>query len=602
MKMKVADFIASFIADKGVRHVFMLTGGGAMHLNDAFGFEPRLTSICTHHEQAASIAAEGYARVSGEAAVVNVTTGPGGINALNGVFGAWTDSIPMIVISGQVRRSTILSLNPVSGLRQLGDQEVDIVSMVKNITKYSTLLTEPESVKYHLEKAYSLATSGRPGPVWIDVPIDVQGAFVDCDSLTGFDAEAQKVSYDALRAGCKETLKRISAATRPVLLIGSGVRASGALPVFERVIKKIGIPVTPAWTAIDAIAFDDPLYAGRPGTLGDRAGNFVVQNADVLIAVGCRLALRQVSYNWDCFARGAYKIIVDIDPAELKKPMVHPDYAIEADARAFFEELERQIDDVGCDNQAHSGWLGWCRERLEMYPVVQPKQRVIKGERINPYHFLDKLFDYLTEDDVVVCGDASASVITFQVARNKRGQRIFTNAGCASMGYDLPAAVGAAVARNGKRVICIAGDGSLQLNIQELQTIAHHSLPVKLVVLNNGGYLSMRSTQGNFFKRFIGEGPQSGVSFPDVTKIGDAYGFPTFRISGENFESQIARALGYDGPVVCDIMIDLDQGFEPKLTSRQLSDGRIVTAALEDMAPFLPPDEMKKNMFIPPFE
>lgn len=598
--MKVSDYIASFLASAGVRHVFMLTGGGAMHLNDALGHHPDLQCVCCHHEQAASFAAEAYARVSGKVGILNVTTGPGGINALNGVFGAWTDSIPMLVLSGQVRRDTIVGLSKVPGLRQLGDQEADVISMARGITKYAQLVTDPESIRYHLEKALHMAMSGRPGPVWLDIPIDVQGARIQPDTLRRYETSANTFKNPALSQVCAQVLTRISDAERPVLMIGSGVRIAGALPAFERVKQKLGIPVTTAWTAIDAVDSEDPYYCGRPGTVGDRAGNFTVQNSDVLLVVGCRLAIRQLSYNWGSFARCAYKIIVDIDPAELQKPMIRPDLGIEADAKDFFEELERQIDAGEPIAGKHDAWIDWCKQRVARYPVVQSHQRSSKnGERINPYYFLERLFDHLQADDVVACGDASASVIGFQVAKVKSGQRIFTNAGCASMGYDLPAAVGAAFTRPDRRVICLAGDGSVQLNIQELQTIAYHRLPVKLFVLNNDGYLSMRLTQSNFFKRLIGEGPRSGVSFPDMVKLGEAYGLKSMRIAGDGFEPAIDEALAYDGPVVCEVMLDPDQAYEPKLSSRQLPDGKIVSAALEDLAPFLPPEELQENLLIP---
>ena len=598
-EMKLADYVAWHLADYGVRHVFMLTGGGAMHLNDALGYEPRLTCICNHHEQASSIAAEAYARVAGTVGVLNVTTGPGGINAINGVFGGFTDSIPMLVLSGQVRRDTVLALNPVPGLRQLGDQEVDIVSMVKGVTKYAVLIDDPNTIRFELEKALHLATSGRPGPVWLDIPIDVQGSRIKPSELKGFPPETAQPDDGNLKELVRQTLEKIRGAERPVMMIGSGVRLAGAIPVFERVAAKLGIPVTTAWTAIDIVAADDPLYCGRPGAVGDRGGNFTVQNSDLLLVIGSRLPIRQVSYNWGSFARAAYKIFVDVDPAELAKPMAKADLPVPYDAKLFLKEMERQIAADGFDAAAHTKWLDWCKSRHARYPVVTPAQRETPGKTINPYHFLDRLFEHLDPNDVIVCGDASASVIAFQVAKIKKGQRLFTNAGCAAMGYDLPAAVGAAVA-TGQRVICLAGDGSLQLNIQELQTILYHSLPVKLIVLNNDGYLSMRLSQANFFKRFIGESPESGVSFPDMVKVGAAYGFPSVRLEGADFEKKLAEMLAMDGPVVMDALLDPNQGFEPKLSSRQLPDGKIVSAALEDMAPFLSREELAENMLIPP--
>jgi len=596
--IKVADYIARRVADSGIRHVFMLTGGGAMHLNDAFGGETRLTYICNHHEQACAMAAEAYARVSGRAALVNVTTGPGGINALNGVFGAFTDSLPMLVVSGQVKRETCMSFRDVPELRQLGDQEVDIVRMAAGITKYATMLRDPEDVRYELEKALHLMTDGRPGPCWIDVPIDVQASRVDETRLRGFDVPTGSGSDPAeLEEKCREVLDLLRKAERPVILVGTGVRTAGAAQVLTRVTKRLGIPVATAWAGHDLADDNDPLYCGRPGTIGDRAGNFAVQNSDLLLVVGCRLNIRQVSYNWEWFARAAFKVQVDVDPAELRKPTVKPDLPIVADAKEFLETLERELDRSDYDEGAHRQWVEWCVTRRSRYPVVSEAQR--RSLPLNPYHFVDRLIRLLRPDDVIACGDGAACVVSFQVAAIKLGQRLFTNSGSASMGYDLPAAIGAAIAREGGRVICIAGDGSVQLNLQELQTIVHHRLPVKIVILNNGGYQSIRQTQLSYFGRLVGESPRSGVSFPDMLRIGEAYGLPTFRVDGLEFVSALEAFLGCDGPAICEAVLDPAQQFEPKLSSRQLPDGRMVSSPLEDLAPFLSREELRENMLIP---
>lgn len=598
--IRVADYVAKTLADYGVRHVFMVTGGGAMFLNDAFGQEKRIKYVCNHHEQACAMAAEAYARVTGQMGVINVTTGPGGINALNGVFGAWVDSIPMLVISGQVKRETLLATYNLPGLRQIGDQEADIISMVKSITKYAALLTEPNSIRYHLERALHLATTGRPGPCWLDIPGDVQASLIDEEGLASYDPNQDEPGWDVglLRHQCREVIRRLEGAARPVVMAGSGVRLAGALGIFEMVIRKLGVPVATAWTAIDTVASDDPLYCGRPGTVGDRGGNFTVQNSDMLLVIGSRLNIRQVSYNWQGFARHAFKIQVDADGAELNKPTVRPDMGIHCDARLFLEELNRQLDASCYDANLHAEWLNWCRERVKRYPVVLPRHRTTEGP-INPYNFLDVLLRRLAPDDVVVCGDGSACVITFQVAQVKQGQRFFTNSGDASMGYDLPAAIGAAVARGGKRVICLAGDGSIQLNIQELQTVVHQRLPIKIFVLNNGGYISIRQTQASFFGRFVGESPSSGISFPDMVKIAQAYGIPAWRIECQDFLPSVEMALNTPGPVLCEVMLDPNQPFEPKLSSRQLPDGRMVSTPLEDMYPFLERLELFSNMLIP---
>jgi acetolactate synthase-1/2/3 large subunit len=422
---------------------------------------------------------------------------------------------------------------------------------------------------------------------------------VDEESLAGYDEQEDRLEFDetALRSLCEETLRRIQEAKRPVLMVGSGIRVAGAEELFHAFICRLGIPVTTAWTAHDLVPTDHPLYCGRPGTVGDRPGNFAVQNADVLLVLGCRLHVRQISYNWKAFARHAYKIQVDIDAAELCKPTVRPDLPVHADVRRFLEIASEML---GSDRRsaAHSEWLAWNKQRVQRYPSVLEKHRSADGPA-NPYHFVEQLFDNLEERDVVVCGDGAACVVPFQAGRIQRGQRLYTNAGSASMGYDLPAAIGAAIANGGRRVICLAGDGSVQLNLQELQTIAHHQLPVKIFVLNNGGYLSIRTTQSSFFKgNFVGESPRSGVSFPDMVRIAEAYGIPGRRISANECSEEIADALATDGPVLFEVMLDPAQEFEPRLTSRVLADGRMVSSALEDLYPFLEPEELRSNMLV----
>jgi acetolactate synthase-1/2/3 large subunit len=599
--MKVSEYIANKLVELGAKQVFMVTGGGAMFLNYALGKHPNLKTIFHHHEQAAAMAAEGYTRVTGNPGVVNVTTGPGGINALNGVYGAYTDSIPMLILSGQVKRETFIGTYNLPGLRQLGDQEVDIIPIVRNVTKYAVTITTPEDICFQLEKAWHLAQSGRPGPCWLDIPIDVQSSQIDENALKGYAPElGSESASDQLAKLVSQALDRLKRAQRPVILAGTGIRAAGAVELFNCVIHKLGLPVTTAWTH-DIIANDHPLFCGRPGTIGTRAGNFTVQNSDVLLIIGSRLNIRQTGYAWKSFARGAFKIWVDVDPAELRKPTVHPDLPIFSDARQFLEELEKQVDDGGWDASQFIDWLAWCKERVERYPAVLSKHRSFHGY-INPYHFIEVLFNNLASDDVVVCGNATATIVPFQVSKLKFGQRLFSNSGSASMGYDLPAAIGAAVAREGKRVICLAGDGSLQMNLQELQTIVQNNLPIKLFVLNNNGYLSIRSSQRGFFGDVIGESASSGVSFPDMVKVASAYGIPSCRLNMENFELPLREVLDMAGPVICDVVLDPAQGFEPRQSSRQLPDGRIVSAPLEDMYPFLDREELQQNLLIPPWE
>ena len=595
--MKLSDYVAAFWADHGITDVFVVTGGGAMHLNDSIGREKRLRYVCCHHEQACAIAAEGYARVAGRPAGVCVTTGPGGINALNGVFGAWTDSIPMLIVSGQVKRATCMGSCHLKGLRQLGDQEADILAMVRGITKYAVRVDEPAEIRFHLEKALHLATTGRPGPCWIDIPLDVQGSEVTPEALVGFVPEpAPGLAGAALDAVCDTVLSRLAAARRPIILVGSGVRLAGAEAVLDRVVHRLSLPVTTAWTAHDLLDSDDPLACGRPGTVGDRAGNFTVQNADVLLVIGSRLNIRQVSYNWQAFAPDALMIQVDIDPCELAKPTVRPDLPVVADAKAFLTSLEARIEARGFDAAAHDDWLAWCRERVKRYPVVLPRHRTCTGSRINPYYFIETLFDRLLADDVIVCGNGSACVIPFQAGRIKKGQRMFANSGCASMGYDLPAALGAAVARGGRRVICLAGDGSLMMNVQELATVAGMRLPVLLFVLNNDGYSSIRQTQQSFFQgRLMGSDPSSGVYLPEFTTLGQGFGVPSLTLAGPDFLAGLEDVLAGAGPRLINVLLDTTQGFEPKLRSRQLPDGRIVSPSLEDMYPFLEPQELRTN-------
>lgn len=610
--MRVADLIFARLADAGLSHAFVVTGGGAMFLNDALRRESRFRWTCHHHEQAAAMAAEGYARVAGRPAVVSVTSGPGGINALNGVWGAWTDSIPMIVISGQVKRETCMSSYPDLHVRQLGDQEANIVSLVRGITKHAASITDPREAERHIEEAVYLATRGRPGPVWLDVPIDVQAADVQDSPAAEFTAplEATALVESDIAAQVALVLDRLQSARRPVILAGTGVRLAGAVDTFRRVIERLGVPVTTAWTH-DLLGNDDPLWCGRPGTIGDRAGNFTVQNADLLLVIGSRLNIRQISYNWRSFAPSAFKIQVDVDPEELRKPTVKPDIAITSDALVFLRALEAEIKRRGQSHDRHGEWLAWCRARVARYPVVLARHRTALPP-INPYHFVETLFGHLGDHDVVATGNGAACVMAFQAGRLRERQRLFSNSGAASMGYDLPAALGAAVAlaelagarsaanptslTRPPRVICLAGDGSLQMNVQELQTLATHRWPVKIFVLDNGGYLSIRSSQLNFFEGLIGESPASGVEFPDWVALAEAYGLDAVRMEHPAaMAEEIAAVLVSPGPCLVHVVVDSEQGFEPRVKSRELPDGRIESPALDDLFPFLSRHELAQN-------
>lgn len=609
-KIRVADFIAQTLAARGIDRVFLVTGGGAMHLNDAFGRAKGMRYVACHHEQACAIAAEGYARTSGRMAAVNVTTGPGGTNAITGVWGAYVDSVPMIVVSGQVKFETVVRSTELP-LRQLGDQEVDITRMVASCTKYAVMVTEPESIRYHLERALYLATAGRPGPVWLDVPMNVQGALVDPEALDGYDSieDAASESPTGELGAVTEVLDRLRRAERPVILVGQGVRASGSHERFLALAERLGVPVAASFNALDVVWDDHPLFVGRQGTIGDRAGNFAVQNADLLLVLGCRLNIRQISYAWEHFARAAYKIMVDVDAAELKKPTLKIDLPIHAELGAFLDRaLESNYDGP---TAAHGSWLAWCHERRVRYPVVLPEYWKVK-DAVNPYCFMDTLFRALPEGTTVVSGDGTASVTSFQSAVLKRGARLFHNSGSAPMGFDLPAAVGAAVAMSDARrgasgtkpVICLAGDGSIQMNLQELQTIATHRLPVKVFVLNNRGYHSIRQTQQNYFPdNVVGCGTESGLGFPAMDRLAQAFDYPYARASNhDDMRAAIEKTLAEGGRAICEVMLNLEQVFAPKLASRRLDDGRMVSSPLEDLAPFLPREELAANMLVPMVE
>ena len=612
-KIRVADYVARAIVAHGVQHVFMLTGGGAMHLNDALGRTEGLKYVCFHHEQAAAMAAESYARLSGRMAALNVTTGPGGINALNGVHGAYTDSIPMLVISGQVKRETMRH-NAAVVVRQLGDQEADIVDMAKSITKFAVTVTNPLDIRYVVEKALWLATSGRPGPVWIDIPIDVQSSLIDPSQMHGFDAMAEGYGQvhavareygwlkgDDLKRVAREVIDAVKQAKRPVLLPGTGIRIAGVYDQFLELADRLGIAVAPAWNAQDLVPDDHPLYVGRPGTVGDRSGNFAVQGSDLLLVLGCRLNIRQISYNYAGFAPDAKKIMVDVDAAELHKPTLSIDMPVHADLRSFIPALIEALDGYETP-QAHRTYVDWAMERRQRYPAVLPEYWQTTGV-VNPYCFTEKLFEQLVANEVIVMADATAAVVTVQAAKLKHGQRLYSNSGAASMGYDLPATIGAwhAMPAVSERIICLAGDGSIMQNLQELQTIIGQNIPAKIFLYNNSGYHSIRQTQQAYFDgHSVGCGPDSGVTFPDFGRVVQAFGFAYTRTSEHSdMVRAIAETLAAPGAAVCEIFIDKEQAFAPKVSSRRLEDGSMVTAPMHDLAPFLPRDELAWAMQVP---
>ena len=598
MKIKVAKYIAEFLLRNGIQDCFMVTGGGAMHLDDALGHQEGLHCVFNHHEQACAIAAEAYTRMTGKIAAVCVTSGPGGTNAITGVVGGWLDSIPMFVISGQVKRETTIWSCPELKLRQLGDQEFDIIHSVSNMTKYSVMLTNPEETAYHLEKALYLALNGRGGPVWLDIPLDVQGAVIETDNLIHFNPAAEKpwitpkISPETVDA----ILSRIYNAKAPLILAGTGIRLGGAEEELLEVLEKLQIPVVTAWNANDTVAFDNPYFAGMPGTVGTRPGNFAVQNCDLLLCLGWRLNIRMIGYNHYDFAKNAYKIIVDIDSRELIKPTVRPDMPINADVK---DVLSAILDRNYTPSPNHDRWVKWCHNLVETYPAVLDAYHCDENKLINPYIFMDVLFSQLNHNDRIICGNGSACVITFQACKIKQGQRMFTNSGCAAMGYGFPAAVGVAVSDNSRRTICIDGDGSIMMNIQELATVAHNHLDIKIIILNNNGYHSIRQTQTNLFQPpFIGIDSDSGISFPDFGKLAEAFGIQYFTINSEKNCADILRqVLNCDGPCLCEVVVDPSQNFAPKSSSKVLPDGRIVSPSLDDMAPFLDREEFEKIQF-----
>jgi len=774
MKIKLSDYIAKRLKEyHKVEHFFMVSGGGAMHLNDSLGREISYTA--NHHEQACAIAAEGYARVNQKLAVVNVTTGPGGLNCLNGVFGQWTDSVPVLYISGQVKYTTTIASCPEIPPRQLGDQEVDIISTVKHLTKYSKMVTEPNEIKYHLDKAIYEATTGRKGPVWLDIPMNIQAALIEEDELiefipntlapcgrgkdeglnhshrkyfpytkefarnlrknqtpqeeklwnilrnsqTGykfrrqhqinnkyiadficlenrliievdggqhFDSfkDTERIFYlntedfrilrfwnneiDTNIDGCyevileelntphpnplpqgarepnpnltqsltNEVITKLKESKRPLIVAGHGIRLSGQIDNFNTLINKLNIPVVTTFNGFDLLEDNNSHYVGRIGTIGQRAGNFALQNADLVLCLGTRNNVRQASYNWENFAKNAYKIVVDIDEAELKKPLVKPDLAINADLADFIPELLQiysplvgedtkkevsfdtlayceQQQDKWCGNISlntlapcgrgkgegyNSNWLEFCQNLKDKYSFINHPEQEQKPDVINPYHFTYTLTKCLNEDSIFVMANGSACVCAFQNAIIKKGQRYILNSGNASMGYGLPASIGACYDAKGRDVICLEGDGSIMMNLQELQTIKFNNLPIKLFVINNNGYSSIRQTQRNFFKgHMTGSGDDSGVSVPNFIEIGKAFGFKTKQISNpESMEKEIKEVLKEKDAIICEVLVEKEYGFAPKLSSKKLPDGTMISASLEDMFPFLDKDEYEGNI------
>lgn len=601
MKIKLSNYVAQFLVEHDIDTVFTVTGGGAMHLNDGLGHQEGLHCVYQHHEQACAIAGEAYARIHNKMAAVCVTTGPGGTNAITGVVGGWLDSIPMLVISGQVRYDTTARSTGLN-IRAMGDQEFDICKAVDSMTKYCQMVIDPLDIKYCLEKALYLAVTGRPGPCWLDIPVNVQGAYIETDDLRSFDpAEcAAEVPKKSSKETAQTIIEKVKQAKRPVINAGSAIRTSGGYEEFCKLVEKLNIPVVTGWNSIDLIADEHPLYVGRAGIMGDRAGNFAIQNSDLVLSLGSRLSIRQVGYNYQTWAREAYTIVVDVDEDELKKPTIHVDMPVCADVKDVMKTLNEELGDVKLDTDEF--WLNKCDHWKKTYPVVLPKHYEQK-EPANVYAFIKELSRRLPEDYMTVVGNGSACVVGSHGYEIKKGQRFIINSAIASMGYDLPAAIGACVADGGKEIVCISGDGSIQMNLQELQTIQTNHLPIKIFVINNNGYHSIRQTQSNFFgEPFVGIGPQShDLEFPDMEKIAYAYNYPFFRCDKtDELDDTISKVFATEGAVICEIMVSIDQKFEPKSATKKLPDGSLFSPPLEDLAPFLDRETFKKEMIIEP--
>jgi acetolactate synthase-1/2/3 large subunit len=596
MKQRVADFIADYLADNGVRHVFSVVGGMAMHLNNAFGTNERLNVLYNHHEQACTIAAESYSRAAdshggSQLAAVCVTSGPGGTNALTGVLCAYQDNLPMIVISGQVRSDiTVESVG--LDLRQFGEQEYTIVKSAAPMTKYAVMVTDAEMIKYHLGKALHLAQNGRRGPCWIDIPLDIQGKVIETDNLKEYAPENAHGSTALDPNVIADIAAELQSAERPVIIAGSAVRTSGALASLYKLAEKLKLPVICPTSTVDIMSHENTLYYGMFGVFGGRAGNYIVQNADLLVSLGARLSFKQIGFNYEAFSPDSRKVVVDTDAEELKKPTVKIDIPVCADVKDVIEGL-CDFDFDGITDNKHK-WLEYCGFLKRKF--AEPKRE--KRDSISAYDFADKFWKKVSDNTLVVLGNNCAAVSMLQNGIRTCGQRLYGNVNCGTMGYDIPAAIGAAVARGGE-VFCVTGEGSFQMNIQELQTIVHYDLPVKIVVFNNNSYQAIVNTQANFFKgEFAGCNNESGVSFPSFAKLADAYGFPHITISrADEIDDAIEKLLNIHGRAILELVQTAPDPIEPKLSSKKTADGSMVSTSIDVLFPFLSDEEHKKCTF-----
>ncbi|MBT4165924.1 thiamine pyrophosphate-binding protein [archaeon] len=594
--VRVSDYIISFLIERGIQDVSLVSGGNLIYLLESLRVNGGMNYICNHHEQASTMVAEGYSKMKNDISFAMVTSGPGATNAITGVAGAWIDSNPMLIISGQSHESQTIKKTK---LRQLGVQEINIIDMVRPITKYAVTIRDPKKIKYHLEKALYLAKSGRPGPVWLDIPINIQGAIVEKDELDSFKI-IEKVSEvdNDLENQINESIKLIKKSERPIILLGNGVRLSGAEKEFLELAELLSIPIVTSRNANDLIWEEHPLYIGRVGSFGERGANLAIQNSDFVLSLGSRIALAVTGWAYKDFARNAKKIIVDIDEEELNKPIINPDLAIKSDVKNFISIMQSQLRDYISPN--FESWKAKIKHWKDKYPIVLQNYKNCK-DGVNTYYFTDLLSGELNEDDVVLTDMGMSFQTVMQAFKIKKGQRLFTSAGLAAMGFGLPGAIGACMANGNKKTICITGDGGLMMNIQELQTIFHNKLPIKIFVFNNKGYTSIRETQKHYFKGYIASEPSSGVSIPNLIKVAESYGIKAKKIKNqENLREDIQEVLNYPGPILCDIDVSENHLVMPKQGAFNRPDGKTVPRPIEDMAPFLDREEFNSEMIIDP--
>ncbi len=595
--IKLSDYVIHFLEETGAKHMFMIPGGGAMHLNDSLGRSNKIQYVCCLHEQACAIAAEAYARVTNNIGLLMVTTGPGGTNALTGVAGAYLESTPVFVVSGQVKR---LDMIRNQGIRQQGMQELDIISVVKPITKYAVLVDEPHMIRYHLERALYEAMHGRKGPVWLDIPLDVQATMIDENMLIGYEPY-ETPNNTQLEKQVLKVIDLINNSERPVLLAGNGIRLANGLDSFNKLIQALGVPVLTTWNGIDLIDNENSLFFGRPGGLGQRYANFMQQNSDLFISIGARLNLLQTGYNFDGFARNATKVMVDIDNAELYKINVRPDLPICADAKDFMNMLLAHKDKLEAKDRKK--WFNYGDRLKEKYPVSIGND--MRRGFVNTYHLIDEIAKQMSSDSIYVAGSSGSCIeISMQAFKVKKGQRVFTTKGLASMGYGLPSTIGAVLASGGKKTVCVNGDGGFQMNIQELQTIYRLNQPIKIFVLCNQGYAAIFGTQSNLFEgNLVGCNEESNLSLPDVICIAKAYNLRTVEIENDmEVADKVQEVLLGEDPVICKVNVPIDLKVLPKQVSYKNNEGQMESLPLEYLNPMLNEDEFRNNMLIPLFQ